>query len=169
MAVPRSRATWWRSKVRQFGTHIRARVTPAERAAIAGWLTPAQIALFDGMHVADQRHGLDVMASLRAEGVEDRDVLVAGLLHDCGKGDTGVVPRVLHSLAEAYGGWIGRVASVVPGIRTDLERLARHAESSARLASEAGCSVRTIELIRHQDQPRDTEFGVLLKLADEAN
>ena len=32
--------------------------------------TPAQLALFDAMHVADRRHGLDVVASLRAEGVD---------------------------------------------------------------------------------------------------
>ena len=61
---------------------------------LASWTTPAQRRLFDTMHVADQRHGLDVVASLRAEGVKDRDVLLAGLLHDVGKGDTGVWPRV---------------------------------------------------------------------------
>ena len=40
---------------------------------------------------------------------------------------------------------------------------------SADLAAEAGCSPRTVELIRHQDDPRDPEFGELLRLADEAN
>ena len=42
------------------------------------------------MHVADRRHGLDVVATLRGDGVTEHDVLVAGLLHDAGKGDTGV-------------------------------------------------------------------------------
>ena len=58
------------------------------------------------MHVADRRHGLDVVASLRAEGVDRPDVLVAGLLHDAGKGDTGVWPRVAYTLGERYGTWV---------------------------------------------------------------
>jgi hypothetical protein len=162
-------AHWWRSKVRQFWTHVRARVSPAERATLAGWLTPAQLVLFDSMHVADRRHGLDVVASLRADGVSEADVLVAGLLHDCGKGNAGVVSRVVHALGQAYGGWIVRAAAIVPGLRRELDRLATHAETSAALARNAGCSARTVALIRDQDQPRDPEFGAILKLADEAN
>ena len=89
-----SRTSWWGSKARQFRAHLRAKVRPQERAVLAAWTTPAQRRLFDTMHVADQRHGLDVVASMRAAGVKDRDALVAGLLHDAGKGDTGVGPRV---------------------------------------------------------------------------
>jgi hypothetical protein len=162
-------ASWWASKVRQFRTHLRARVSPGERAALATWTTAPQLALFDSMHVADRRHGLDVVASLRAEGVTDPDALLAGLLHDAGKGDTGVWPRVAWSLGEAYGAWVLRVAGVLPDFGDALERLRTHAEVSARLAGEAGCSVRTVELIRYQDAPRDPEFGELLRLADEAN
>jgi len=121
------------------------------------------------MHVADQRHGLDVVASLRAKGVSDRDVLVAGLVHDAGKGDTGVWPRVVYSLGQAYGPWIWQLAGRWPGMVTTLGRLHEHAELSAVLAAEAGCSERTVELIRNQDDPRDPEFGELLRLADEAN
>ena len=135
---------------------------------LAGWTTPAQRRLFDSMHVADQRHGLDVVASLRAAGVRDREVLVAGLLHDAGKGDTGVWPRVTYSLGQAYGPTIPRVASRWPGMGTTLERLRDHAELSAGLATEAGCSARTVELIRYQDDPRDA-VGEQLRLADEAN
>ncbi len=164
-----SRASWWASKARQFRTHLRARVTPEERSALATWTTPPQLALFDAMHVADRRHGLDVVASLRAEGVAEPDALLAGLLHDAAKGGTGVWPRVAYSLGEAYGRWVWRVAAVVPGFRAALDRLATHADASAALAAEAGCSARTVELIRHQDAPRDAEFGELLRLADEAN
>jgi hypothetical protein len=79
-----SQASWWASKVRQFRAHVRARVVAGERAGLATWLSPSQLALFDTMHVADRRHGLDVVATLRAEGVTDTDLLVAGLLHDAG-------------------------------------------------------------------------------------
>ena len=121
------------------------------------------------MHVADQRHGLDVVASLRVAGVKDRDALVAGLLHDAGKGDTGISPRVAYSLGQAYGPIVWRAARVWPGMSVALDRLSDHAERSAILATEAGCSPRTADLIRYQDDPRDPEFGAALHLADEAN
>ena len=136
---------------------------------LAAWITPAQMALFDSMHVADRRHGLDVVASLEAEGVSERDVLLAGLLHDAGKGDTGVWPRVAYALAGAYGRWVLRIARWVPGFTSALERLRTHAESSAALAAAVGCPARTVALIRFQDAPVDPEFGELLRLADEAN
>ena len=164
-----SHASWWAAKVRQFRAHVRARVAAGDRAGLATWLSPSQLALFDTMHVADRRHGLDVVATLRAEGATETDLLVAGLLHDAGKDQTGIWPRVIYSLGQAYGSWIWRLAGVVPGVRADLERLRDHAETSARLAAAAGCTLRTVELIRHQDDPHDAEFGELLRLADEAN
>jgi hypothetical protein len=119
--------------------------------------------------VADRRHGLDVVGSLRAERVTEPDVLLAGLLHDAGKGDTGVWPRIAHVLATSYGAWILGVARWLPGFGAALERLRTHAETSAELAAVAGCPARTVALIRYQDAPIDQEFGELLRLADEAN
>jgi hypothetical protein len=144
-------------------------VATDERSALATWISPAQLALFDSMHVADRRHGLDVVASLRAERVKEPDVLLAGLLHDAGKGDTGVWPRVAHALASRYGRWIAAVARRLPGMDAPMERLRTHASTSAELAAAAGCPARTVELIRYQDAPIDPEFGELLRLADEAN
>lgn len=163
-----SQTSFWASKTRQFKGHLRAKVRPQERAVLAAWTTPAQRRLFDTMHVADQRHGLDVVASLRADGIRDRDVLLAGLLHDAGKGDTSVWPRVVYSLGQRYGPTIPRVAGRWPGMDATLVRLRDHAESSARLAAGVGCSPRTVELIRYQDDPRDAD-GERLRLADEAN
>ena len=162
-------ASWWGSKVRQFRAHVRAALDPAERSELETWLTRPQLDLFDGMHVADRRHGLDVAATLREEGVTDPEVLLAGLLHDAGKGRTGVWPRVVYALGQAYGSWVWRLAGVVPPVRGALERLRDHADASASLARAAGCSPRTVELIRHQDAPVDPDAGRLLKLADEAN
>lgn len=162
-------ASWWADKSRQVARHLRARVPAAERESLVTWLTPAELALFDAMHVADRRHGLDVVRRLRADGVIDDDVLVAGLLHDCAKGDTGVLARIAFSLGQRYGGWVWRLAGAVPGLRAALERLRVHADTSAQLAVAAGCSARTVELIRHQDAPVDPVMGRLLKLADEAS
>jgi hypothetical protein len=165
----RSSASWWASRVRQFRAHVRASVGPAERAGLEAWLTSAQLGLFDGMHVADRRHGLDVVATLRAEGVVDPEVLLAGLLHDTGKGQAGVWPRVAYALGQAHGAWIWRVTEALPGFRAPMALLRDHAETSASMAAAAGCSPRTVELIRHLDAPIDPDAGRLLKLADEAN
>jgi hypothetical protein len=159
---------WWVSKARQTWRHLRARVSRREREAIVPWTTPAELELFDRMHVADRRHGLDVVRTLRDQGVTDRDVLVAGLLHDCGKGPTGLVPRIVWSLGERFGPGVPWIVSWLPGMRVPLMRLRDHATLSAQLARRARCSDVTIELIEYQDSPRDA-VGRLLKLADEAN
>jgi len=164
-----SSRSWWASKVRQFRSHLRAHVDPLERAALASWVEPRQLEVFDAMHVADRRHGLAVVATLRADGASDHDLLLAGLLHDAGKGDTGIWPRVAYSLGQHYGPWVWRVAAVIPGWSAALGRLRDHADSSARIAAAAGCSARTVELIRHQDDPVDPDAGRRLQLADEAN
>ena len=164
-----SSASWWAAKVRQFRAHRRASVSAAERTGLAAWLSRPQLELFDAMHIADRRHGLDVVATLRSDGVDDPELILAGLLHDAGKDDTGIWPRVAYSLGQAYGGWVWGLAGSVPGFRPALTRLREHAEASARLAAEAGCSRRTVELIRHQDAPIDPDAGRRLQLADEAN
>src|SRR4051812_21199786 len=165
----RSASSWWGDKVRQFRGHVRALVTPDERAALENWTTAAQRRVFDSMHVADQRHGLDVVTSLQAGRARHPHVLGAGLLHVARKGAAGVWARVAYSLGQRYGRWIWRVAAVIPGFRGALARLRDHAEVSARIAERAGCSPRAVDLIRYQDTPRDAEFGELLRLADEAN
>lgn len=163
-------SSWWGTKTRQFSAHLRARVPPAERRALAAWLSPGELALFDAMHLADRRHGLDVVVTLRARGVDDRDVLAAGLFHDAGKGPAvGLWPRVAWSLGEAFGPAAVVAASRLPGFRTPLERIRDHAELSARLAADAGCSERTVALIRGRAAPPDRAYGELLRLADEAN
>lgn len=140
-----------------------------ERAALGGWLTPEQVALFDGMAVADQRHGLDVVADLRSAGATNADLLVAGLLHDCGKGRrVRLVHRVAWSLGERYGAWIWRASSRLPTFAAGLARLRDHASRSADLARAAGCNPRTVELIRNQEAPTD-DAGRQLLAADEAN
>jgi hypothetical protein len=135
---------------------------------MAAWTRPAELALFDAMHVADRRHGLDVVAHLRRAGVRDRDVLAAGLLHDCAKGDTGPGPRVAWSLGEAFGPWVPAAASRVPGWAAGMDRLRGHAETSADLVAAAGLPARAVALVREQDAPRDPEYGARFHAADEA-
>lgn len=165
----RSSGSWWGSKVRQARAHVAARVTASERADLATWSTPVELALFDAMPVADRRHGLDVVARLHALGASDRDLLVAGLLHDCGKGtQVRLWHRVAWSLAERYGEWILVAGSVIPGFRAGIERIRRHADLSAEMLLAAGVSPRAAELARHQADPVDPVLGELLRVADEA-
>jgi hypothetical protein len=166
----RSSASWWARKARQLGRHVAARVRPVERAALAEWLTPAQLALFDGMPAADRRHGLDVVATLRATGMTDRDVHLAGLFHDAGKGRTvRLWHRVAWSLGELLGTWVHRIAARLPGGAAAMARLRDHAERSALLAAAAGCSPRAVALIRGEAGPDGGASLAALHAADEAS
>jgi len=161
---------WWPTKVRQFFRYIFGRVGAAERSELTGWLTKAQVDLFDSMHRADQRHGLDVVRALRSAGHEDHDVLVAGLLHDCGKGrKVALWHRVGWSLADHYGGFVRRSFVRLPGFGRAFTTLDNHAATSAALALAAGCTPRCADLIRHQADSADDELGIALRLADEAS
>jgi hypothetical protein len=164
---------WWTGKIRRTWAVVHARVAVGERQELAEWLTPAQLALFDGMTVADRRHGLDVMADLRSGAApgaaRDSDLLLAGLLHDCGKGPrVRLLHRIVWSLGQHYGAWIWRVTEHLPTFRAGLAGLRQHAQRSAELAEAAGCSAATIELIRNQEAPTN-DAGRLLLAADEAN
>src|SRR5512141_1952259 len=159
---------WWVSKARQFRAHLGARVAAEERTVLTAWTRPAELALFDAMHVADRRHGLDVVAYLRRAGVTDRDVLAAGLLHDCGKGDAGWPPRVAWSLGEAFGPWVWAVAGRLPGWGDAMTRLRDHAELSASAVEAVGLSPRAVALVREQAAPSDPAFGRVFHAADEA-
>ena len=161
---------WWASKARQFGRHLVARVAPTERAELAGWLTPAQLALFDRMPVADRRHGLDVLERLRALGSEERDLLLAGLFHDAGKGRSiRLWHRVAWSLGERLGPSAHDLAARLPGGGDAMARLRDHADRSAALALEAGCGPRAAAFIRGEAPPADAAAAALLHAADEAS
>ena len=165
-----SSRSWWASKARQLGRHLVARVAPGERAELAGWLTPAQLSLFDGMPAADRRHGLDVVQRLRAAGTDDRDLLLAGLFHDAGKGPTiRLWHRVAWSLGERLGAWAHRLAGRLPGGGEAMARLRDHADRSAALALAAGCAQRTADLIRGVASESDAAAASLLHAADEAS
>jgi hypothetical protein len=164
-----SLTSWSASKARQLALHLLARVGPAERAALEDWTTPAQRELFDAMPRADRRHALDVVAGLRARGIDDPEVLAAGLLHDAGKGPTiRLWHRVAWSLGERFGPRVWAVAGHLPGGSAAMDRLRDHAERSAELAAEAGCSPRTVDLIRGAVAAADTAAARALHDADEA-
>jgi hypothetical protein len=105
----------------------------------------------------DQRHSLTVFRALRDRGCQDRDLLVAALLHDSGKGGGRVPfairPAVVLLRALAPGALIWMARSSSPWFRRPFYFASRHAEIGAGLATQAGLSERVAQLIRTHHQP----------------
>ena len=84
------------------------------------------------MHIADRVTASMSWRRCAPTAPTTTDLLVAGLLHDAGKGMIGVWPRVAYSLGQAYGSWIWRVAGLVPRFGSSVDRLRDHAETLGR-------------------------------------
>ena len=126
-------------------------------------LTPEQRARFEALPAFDQQHLCRVANHLRSQGVSDRDLLVAGLLHDVGKSDgqnsvrlTDRVAKVL--LKRISPGTLDRVAAAYPDCRfPGLALTVLHPELGAEAAREMGCSERTCWLIRNHEAASDLD------------
>jgi len=159
-------------RVGQFVSQLTARVTPDDAAAAHRILPASAWGLFDGMPVADRRHGLDVAQRLLAQGIDDRDVLAAALLHDAAKGRRlrlwhrvgGVLlarfaPRALKRLATldpaspGYPWWV----------------FVHHARLSADAALGAGLGDRAVAFIAGSAGAPDQRLASALHAADEAS
>jgi hypothetical protein len=140
---------------------------PAEELEYALQLmTDAEERLFRAMQRRDQRHALEVMRRLRVS-IEERDMLIAALLHDCGKGDVPVWLRIVHVAVPRFGRIVGREDH--PGWRGAAHRLHRHVEISARLVQEAGCSELTVRLVGGTHEEHEAHLAHLLRTADDAS
>jgi hypothetical protein len=163
MATTSSRAIY---RSRQVYHALWPRIAAADLEAAERVMTEAERKLFAAMPRRDQRHALEVMRRLQSR-TDDRDLLVAALLHDCGKGDVPVWLRILHVVAPKLGESAGKEGA--SGWRGDAFRLHHHVELSARLARKAGCSERTVRLIAGTPAPADAEMAALLRAADDAS
>ncbi len=154
---------------RQFFGSLRPRVDPSLRDEAMTVLPEPARALFHSMTLRDQQHCLNVYLRLRDAGHDDPDLLAAALLHDCGKGDIELWHRgvfvLLHSAAPALLRRVTREGDSASW-RAALYRSLHHEELGAQLALAAGCSDRTVALIRG-----DTGDPALAELhaADEAS
>lgn len=138
----------------QFVRAFALRWRPQERAELEGLLSSGELAIFYGMRASAQRHGLAVYRNLQRQGVEDRDLLAASLLHDVGKGRLSLAyrvavvvleavwPELLEGLAAPSGRWWGK------GFYEQIH----HEELGAELARQAGSSPLLVDLIRHHHQ-----------------
>lgn len=155
---------------RQLFGSLRPRIDIRARDHAYALLSDGERALFESMMARDQQHGLDVYSRLRGQGHAARDLLVAALLHDVGKGRIALWHRAAYVLLDAGApGLVERLAtpSDASGWRPALYRCRHHAELGARLAADAGSSARVVELIRSADDDTGDEGALALKAADD--
>jgi hypothetical protein len=151
-------------RVRQVLHALRPRIDQADIEFARASLSEAEAAIFFSMERRDQRHGIAV--ARRLSKAEDRSLLAAALLHDCGKGSVPVWLRVFNVvsprallLVEAEGkGWRGAA-----------HRLHHHAALGAELTREAGSSETTVRLIQGHVEPDEAWMHTLLGAADDAS
>ena len=141
------------------------------------YLTPAQRERFLQLPEFDRQHLLRVANFLQKSGVDDPDVIVAGLLHDIGKVDGArrvrLPDRVGKVLLKRFApGMLQRVADGYPdGHCKGLALTVRHPEIGAEIARTLGCSERACWLIRNHEAESDLGDAnlALLQAADFAS
>ena len=163
MATTSSRALY---RSRQVYHALWPRIAAEDLETALQLMTNAESRLFNAMQRRDQRHALEVMRRLR-NSTEERDLLVAALLHDCGKGDVPVWLRVLHVAVTGFGQRTGKEGA--PGWRGAAYRLHRHVEISAKMVHAAGCSELTVRLVGGTFTHDEAWKAALLRAADDAS
>lgn len=147
---------WYRA--RQFSKALSQRPSPEQIENARRFLSAAEFALFQKMQPSEQLHSLQVFERLTEQGIDDPDLLTAALLHDVGKSNLPlrtwervwiVLARLIFPRLRLA--W-GRTPIEKAGWRKALVVAERHAEWGALLASQAGCSALTINLIRRHQQ-----------------
>lgn len=166
-------------RVVQFWRAVTAQVRPEELAAIASTLGPSGMALFGRLSRNDQRHSLNVYATLVAQGHRDPALLTAALLHDVGK--------TASHLSLPYRVAVVLLRAFAPRLLTRLEAngdsplfspflvSGAHAAIGAQLVAAAGCSDTVVALVRRHHEcafdPVDplAQPLTVLREADELN
>jgi hypothetical protein len=144
---------------------LRPRIDATDVAFARSLLTDRERDLFDAMERRDQRHAVAVLAKVRVH-TEDHDVLIAALLHDCGKG---AVPVWLRILKVVSPGMLSRVAHAdeSKGWRYAAYRLHTHESFGERMAREAGVTEGAVRLIAGRTGPEDAWKVAILEAADD--
>ena len=148
-------ASWWASKVRQFRAHLRARVSPEERAALATWTTPAHSSRCSTRCTSPTGATASTSsASLRADGVtRPRRCSLAGPAPRRRQGrHRGLAAGRLLARPGATGRGSGGSRAVAARVRRRARAAADPRRDLGRArARRPAARPRTVELIRYQD------------------
>lgn len=159
-----------RHRIRQFREAALA-PSPDDLALAGAHLDGELLRLFQTQHPRDIRHSARTARWLLERGHSGRDIILAALLHDVGKGAQRRRDRVAHVLGGVTG--IGnRLAD--PRSRFEVRRAVyrslQHSEAGSRLVAEAGAPARVTALTRlHHAPAAGDPVLALLQQADAAN
>ena len=163
-------------RVHQFIHAIYSHIDSSEIAWALENLPPEACSLFLKQSLSEQRHALDVAQSLMREKYtlncsNFQDLLVAALLHDCGK--SMVCNRLWHRVfivlmqKMPHSIWF-RLERSQTIFATPLKTSSQHAIWGGNLAKRAGLNP-VICLLIHEHHSPKTELGRILESADNAH
>jgi hypothetical protein len=156
-------------RARQFFGALRPSVDEQAWQEASALLGDGERRLFLSMTPRDRQHCLAVYRWLVDRGESDRELLVAALLHDAGKGRIALWHRVAFVVLQAGAPWLLRRVAAPgdgDGWRQALYRCLHHERLGAELARATGSSELVCALILTKtDDPR----LATLKAADEAS
>lgn len=142
------------------------KLRPAEVDWIQNLLPPKAIPLFFAQTLADQRHALDVTLDLSSlpPYSSSRNLLIAALLHDCGKSrhPLKIWERVYIVLAQKLPKNLWNALLHFPSfLANPLQVAENHPLWGAELAHQAGLDPEIVELIRNHHCPQSPEERLL--------
>lgn len=160
-------------RVGQFWRHTSARVSLDERREAERILGPELSPLFLGLPINDQRHGLDVLATVTAlEGEPSRLLQQAALLHDAGKGGVrfSVIDRSLAVFVSAISpslleAWL----RARPGFAARYRAYADHARIGAEQLRSRGATELAAIVAEHHAAAPSSDVTRRLQRADRRN
>lgn len=155
-------------RIRQLYQAIKPKVHKPEIEWASDILPSSAVSLFLSLSESEQRHALDVAYDLWSADQRDPNLLIAALLHDCGKSLKPLMlwERIYIVLVQALPprAWNTLLHSF-PLFSAPLLTAQEHPAWGAELALRLGLNPEIIELIRNHHSPK-TWKDILLSEAD---